>query len=121
MRRKREFIPTTFDRLESRVVLSRTPLGTPVVVGGLYPRQRVLNLQHQSGYAKIDQVFGSFQNDYDQARAEPTSRLFRISPFPSQATTNAFVVYTTQRVSLLGQQVLNIFVQQNTRNRRFAF
>ena len=69
MRRKHAFVPTTLDRLESRVVLSRTPLGTPVVVSGLYPHQRILNLQHQSGAAEINQVFGSFQNDYDQARA----------------------------------------------------
>ena len=110
MRRKHAFIPTTLDRLESRVVLSRTPLGTPVVVSGLYPHQRILNLQHQSGAAEINQVFGSFQNDYDQARATYFASIQNQSN-PSQATTNAFVLYTTQRVSLLGQQILNIFVQ----------
>lgn len=30
---------------------------------------------------------------------------------PSPATTNAFALYTTQRVSLLAQQLVNIFVQ----------
>ena len=114
MRRKHAFVPTTLDRLESRVVLSRTPLGTPVVVSGLYPHQRILNLQHQSSAAKINQVFDSFQNDYDQARATYFTSIQNQSN-PSQATTNAFVVYTTQRVSLLGQQILNIFVQTKHR------
>ena len=110
MRRKHEFIPTSFDRLERRVVLSRTALGTPVVVSGLYPHQRVLNRQQQSVAAEINQEFDSFPNDYDQARATYFTSI-QNQANPSQATTNAFVVYTTQRVSLLAQQVLNIFVQ----------
>jgi hypothetical protein len=110
MRRKHKFIPTPLDRLERRVVLSRKALGTPVVVSGLYPHQSVLNRQQQSVAAEINQEFGSFRNDYDQARATYFASI-QNQTFPSQATTNAFVVYTTQRVSLLAQQTLNIFVQ----------
>jgi hypothetical protein len=110
MRRKRTFLEGTLDLLESRVVLSRTALGTPVVVSGLYPHQRILNRQQQPVAAEINQVFDSFQNDYDQARATYFTSI-QNQANPSLATTNAFVFYTTQRVSLIGQQILNIFVQ----------
>jgi hypothetical protein len=110
MRRKRAFVPITLNRLERRVVLSRTALGTPVVVGGLYPHQRILNRHQQSIAAEINQVFDSFRNDYDQARATYFTSI-QNQPNPSPATTNAFVVYTTQGVSLLAQQILNVFVQ----------
>lgn len=110
MRRKHAFLPIAADLLESRVVLSRTALGTPVVVSGLYPRQRVLNRQQQPVAAEINQVFDSFQNDYDQARATYFTSI-QNQANPGLATTNAFVFYTTQRVSLIGQQILNIFVQ----------
>jgi hypothetical protein len=93
-----------------RVVLSRTALATPVIVSGLYPRQGVLNRQHQSVPAEINQVFGSFQNNYAQARATYFTSI-QNQTNPSQATANAFVVYTMQQVSLLAQQTLNVFVQ----------
>jgi hypothetical protein len=110
MRRNCAFIPSPLDLLEKRVVLSRTALGTPVVVSGLYPHQGILSRQQQSVAAQIDQVFNSFQNDYDEARATYfTSIQNQVSP--SQATTNGFVFYTTQRVSLLAQEILNVFVQ----------
>ena len=118
MRRNHAFSPTTFDRLESRVVLSRTPLGTPVVVSGLYPHQRILNLQHQSGAAEINQVFLSFRTTTIRPAATYFTSIQNQSS-PSQATTNAFVVYTTQRVSLLGQQILNVFVQTKHRQSQF--
>ena len=36
MRRKRTFLHSSLDLLERRVVLTRTALGTPVIVSGLY-------------------------------------------------------------------------------------
>ena len=110
MRRKHEFIPTSLNRLETRVVLSGTGLRTPVVVSGLHPHQRLLNRQQQSVAAEINQEFDSFGNDYAQSRATYFASI-QGQTNPSQATTNAMVVYTTQRVSLLAQQVLNTFVQ----------
>ena len=79
-------------------------------IGGFYPHQRVLNRHQQTTAAEINQVFDSFRNDYDQARATYFTSI-QNQPNPSPATTNAFVVYTTQRVSLISQQVLNVFVQ----------
>ena len=90
MRRKRAFIPTSLDRLERRVVLSRTALATPVVVSGLYPNQGVLNHQQQSVAAEINQEFDSFANDYDQARATYFTSI-QGQTNPSLATTNAMV------------------------------
>jgi hypothetical protein len=110
MRRKHAFLPSASDLLERRVVLSRTAQGTPVIVGGLYPQQRVLNRHQQSVAAQINQAFDSFENTYDQARATYFTSI-QNQANPSPATTNAFVVDTTQQVSLIGQQVLNIFVQ----------
>ena len=50
------------------VTRTGTALGTPVVISGLYPHQKLLNRQHQSIAAEINQEFGSFGNDYGQAR-----------------------------------------------------
>jgi hypothetical protein len=110
MRRNHRFIPSRVDCLETRVVLSRTALSTPVIVGGLYPHQRVLNRQHQPVAAQINLVFDSFENSYAQARATYFTSI-QNQTNPSGATVNAFVVYTTQQVSLLAQQTLNVFVQ----------
>jgi hypothetical protein len=110
MKRRHGFIPGALDQLESRVVLSRTTQGLATVVGGLSPRLRVLNREQQAMSAEIQQAFTSFQNDYDQARATYfTSILNQTSP--DAATTNAFTLYTTQRVSLLSQQLISIFIQ----------
>ena len=102
--------PRALDQLESRVVLSRTTQGLATVVSGLSPRLRVLNREQQAMSAEIQQAFTSFDNDYDQARATYFASISN-QPSPSPATTNAFTLYTTERVSLLAQQLINIFIQ----------
>jgi hypothetical protein len=110
MGRRRQFLPSVSDRLEGRVVLSQTTLGLSTVVGGLAPHLRSLNRKQVGMNAQINQVFDSFQGDYDQARATYYASI-RNQPSPSGATTAAFTLYTTQRVSLLAQQLVNIFIQ----------
>src|SRR5271155_5673651 len=102
MRRKREFVLSALDHLESRVVLSRTTQGLAVVVSGLTPRQKALDRRQQAFSAEINQAFSLFQSDYDQARATYFASIQNVAS-PSAATTNAFSLYTTQRVSLLAQ------------------
>ena len=110
MKRKHGFVPSAFDRLEGRVVLSRTTQGLSVVVSGLSPRLQALNREQQAFSAEINQAFSSFQSDYDQARATYFASI-QNQASPSSATTNAFTLYTTQRVSLLAQQLINVFIQ----------
>jgi hypothetical protein len=110
MSRKHGFVPSTLDRLESRIVLSRTTQGLSVVVSGLSPHLKALNREQQAFSAEINQAFSSFQSDYDQARATYFASIQNQSS-PSAATTNAFTLYTTQRVSLLAQQLINILIQ----------
>jgi hypothetical protein len=110
MTRKRAFIPSTLDSLESRVVLSKTTQGLSVIVSGLSPHLKVLNRQQQAMSAEIQQAFASFQSDYDQARATYFASI-QSQTSPNSATTGAFTLYTSQRVSLLGQQLVNIFIQ----------
>jgi hypothetical protein len=110
MKRKHVFTPSTLDHLEARVVLSKTTEGLSVVVSGLSPHLKVLNRKQQAMSAEIQQAFSQFQNDYDQARATYFASILNQTT-PSAATTNAFTLYTTQRVSLLGQQLVNIFIQ----------
>jgi hypothetical protein len=69
-----------------------------------------LNREQQAFSAEINQAFDSFQSDYDQARATYFASI-QNQATPSAATTNAFTLYTTQRVSLLSQQLINIFIQ----------
>lgn len=110
MKRKHGFVPSVFDRLESRVVLSRTTQGLSVVVSGLSPRLKAITREQQAFSAEINQAFSSFQSDYDQARATYFASI-QNQASPSAATTNAFTLYTTQRVSLLAEQLTNIFIQ----------
>jgi hypothetical protein len=110
MKRKHAFNPSALDQLESRVVLSQTTQGLSVVVSGLSPRLRVLDRKQQAFTAEIDQAFSSFQSDYDQARATYFASILNQAS-PSAATTNAFTLYTTQRVSLLAQQLINVLIQ----------
>jgi hypothetical protein len=110
MKRRHGFVPSALDQLESRVVLSRTTQGLATVVSGLSPHLKVLNRQQQAMTAEIDQAFQSFQNDYEQARATYFASILN-NASPSAATTNAFSLYTTQRVSLLAQELENIFIQ----------
>ncbi len=113
MKRKHGFTPLALDQLESRVVLSQTTQGLSVVVSGLSPHQRALNRKQQAFSAEITQAFSSFQSDYDQARATYFASIVN-QPNPSTATMNAFSLYTTERVSLLAQQLINIFIQSPT-------
>jgi hypothetical protein len=110
MYRKHAYIPSAIDQLENRVVLSQTTQGLAVVVSGLSPHQRALNRKQQAFSAEITQAFSSFQSDYDQARATYFASIANQTN-PSTATTNAFSLYTTERVSLLAQQLINIFIQ----------
>ncbi len=109
MERKHKFIPSAFDHLEDRVVLSAYR-GSSVVVSGLHPRQNVLNRHQAAVAAEVNQAFTSFQNDYDQARATYFASIVNEST-ASTATANAFKFYTTQRVSLLAQQLISSFLQ----------
>ena len=109
MERKHKFIPSAFDHLEDRVVLS-TYRGSSVVVSGLHPRQNVLNRHQTAVAAEVNQAFTSFQNDYDQARATYFASIVNQST-ASMTTMNAFKFYTTQRVSLLAQQLISSFLQ----------
>jgi hypothetical protein len=110
MKRTQRFVPSSVDGLENRVVLSRTTQGLAVVVSGLSPHLKVLNRVQQAMSAEVQQAFATFQNDYGQARATYFASI-QDTTSPSAATTNAFTLYTTQRVSLLGQQLINIFIQ----------
>lgn len=109
MKRNHGFVPSAFN-LESRVVLSKTTQGLSVVVSGLSPHLKAINREQQAFSAEINQAFASFQSDYDQARATYFASI-QNQATPSMATTNAFTLYTTQRVSLLAQQLINIFIQ----------
>ena len=60
--------------------------------------------------AEVNQAFTSFQNDYDQARATYFASI-QNQTSPSQATTQAFTLYTQQRVNLLAQQLISSFLQ----------
>ena len=93
MERKHKFIPSAFDRLEDRVVLS-TYRGSSVVVSGLHPRQNVLNRHQTAVAAEVNQAFTSFQNDYDQARATYFASIVNQTT-ASTDTMNAFKFYTT--------------------------
>ncbi len=110
MRRRNGFVPSALDRLENRIVLSRTTQGLSVVVSGLSPRLKAINREQQAFSAEINQAFSSFESDYDQARATYFASI-QNQASPSAATTNAFTLYTTQRVALLGQQLINVFIQ----------
>ena len=97
--------------LEDRVVLSHSPWrGLSVVVSGLTPRQQQLNRRQQPIVAEVNQAFASFTSDYSNARATYFASIFNV-PNPSTATTNAFSLYTKQRVSLLANQIISSFLQ----------
>lgn len=110
MKRKHGFVPSALGLLERRIVLSKTTEGLSVVVSGLSPHLKAIDREQQAFSAEINQAFGSFQSDYDQARATYFASI-QNQVTPSPATTNAFTLYTTQRVSLLAQQLINIFIQ----------
>jgi hypothetical protein len=110
MKRKKAFIPSEWVQLESRVVLSKTTQGLSVVVSGLSPHLKALNREQQAFSAEINQAFDSFQSDYDQARATYFASI-QSETSASVPTMNAFMLYTTQRVSLLGQELVNVFIQ----------
>jgi hypothetical protein len=73
-------------------------------------RKSEKNIPCEICFARASQAFSSFQSDYDQARATYFASI-QNQASPSMATTNAFTLYTTQRVSLLAQQLINILIQ----------
>jgi hypothetical protein len=109
MKRNHKFLPSAFDHLEDRLVLS-SYRGYSVVVSGLHPRQNVLNRQQTTVVAEVNQAFSSFQHDYDQARATYFASIANKSSV-STARTQAFTLYTQQRVNLLAQQLISSFLQ----------
>jgi hypothetical protein len=121
MKRRKGFIPSGFDHLEHRVVLSHYR-GSSVVVSGLHPRQNVLNRHHMTVVAEVNQAFSTFQTDYDQARATYFASILN-QPSTSTAATQAFTafkLYTQQRVSLLAQQLVSSFLQYEPATARTA-
>lgn len=105
MRRRHQLIPTAPDSLEGRIVPSHA---TAVrLVDGPSPRASAAEVARAPSSIgdRIDQDFDSFRADYDQARATFFSSI-QNQPAPSPATTYAFTAYTTQRTSLLAQEVL---------------
>ncbi len=109
MKRNHQFSPSAFDHLEARVVMSHYR-GYSVVVSGLHPNQNVLNRHQMNVVAEVNQAFTSFQNDYDQARGTYFASIANQAS-ASAATTQAFTLYTQQRVSLLAQQLISGFMQ----------
>jgi hypothetical protein len=110
MRRRHQFSPTPPDNLESRVVLSRAGLGAQASIDGWNPHRAVPDSQQQQAVvSEINQDFGLFQNDYTQARATYLNSI-QGQASPSAATTAAFSLYTTQRVTLLAQQLVGASV-----------
>lgn len=110
MKRTRRFIPSATDQLEWRVVLSQTTLGLSTVVSGLAPHLQVLNRKQTALVAEVNQAFGSFQNDFDQARATYFASI-QNDTASLQPATDAFQEYTQQRTLLLAQQLVSSFVQ----------
>jgi hypothetical protein len=115
MRRRHQFSPTPPDNLESRVVLSRAGLGAHTAIVGWNPHHGVPDSQQQTVVSEINQDFGLFQNDYTQARATYLGSI-QGQASPSEATTDAFSLYTTQRVSLLAQQLIGASVPKKLVN-----
>jgi hypothetical protein len=107
MRRKYQLVPAPIDFLESRMVLSHV---APASGANLHSPPVVMIRQSQEVTAEINQDFDLFQIDYAQARATYFTSI-QNQASPSPATTYAFVGYTTQRVSLLAQQLLSIVPQ----------
>ncbi len=110
MKRRRPFIPSQWDRLESRVVLSQTTLGLSPVVSGLSPHLQALNRKQTALVAEVNQAFDSFQGDFDQARATYFASI-QGDPSASGSAVTAFQDYTEQRTLLLAQQLVGSFVQ----------
>jgi hypothetical protein len=119
MRRRSGAFPPAVSELEDRVVPSHSSpaRGLSVVVSGLQPRQQVLNARQQPVIAEVNQSFDSFANDYSQARATYFASIQNVAN-PSTATTDAFRLYTQERVSLLAQQLIGSFLQSPQANAR---
>jgi hypothetical protein len=80
------------------------------VTSTLHPSQYALSPAQQTIVAQVNQAFDAFQADYGQARATYYASI-QNQPAPGTAMMTAFNYYTTQRVQLLSQQVLSVFLQ----------
>ncbi len=96
MRRKHVLIPAAIDLLEIRLVPSHA-------AASVVPS--AASIQDQ-----VNREFDAFQVDYEQARSTYYSSIQNL-PNPGPATIYAFTSYTTQRVSLLAQEVLGTIGQ----------
>jgi hypothetical protein len=97
------FLPSGLDGivLEDRLVLSQSALMTPALV--LNPAQHSMRaLRHQSAQNQVNQAFDQFTTDYLQAQ--------QVYLASSGLSTSNFTDYTTQRVSLLNQQLVHALI-----------
>ena len=114
MERQRRFRPEALDSLESRIVLSHAAASRSVaaIVSHSFPGHQVHSQRQQPVTARIDQAFDSFASDYGQARTTYFASLRQESD--PEAAKAAFTSYTTQRASLLSQQLVGSFLQNGS-------
>lgn len=110
MSRKHRYNPAPLDRLEVREVLSHGGHPISVVASTLQPSQYTLSATQLAIISEVNQAFDAFKSDYGQARATYFASILNQAT-PGAGTINAFSFYTTQRVELLGQQLLSSFLQ----------
>ncbi len=114
MIRRSRFIPGQPVPLEGRIVLSRM---APALIAVAHNAQAISGGAHQSLADQVNQAFDLFQNDYIQSRSTYLTSIQNV-PNPSSATMAAFSLYTTQRVNLLAQQLLDASVPQHLVNKK---
>jgi hypothetical protein len=107
--RRHQFVPIWIDHLERRVVLSHATPSNSTHGAALVQHAKPMSGASSTVASEVDQLFASFQQDFDQARATYFTSI-QNQPNPSAATTYAFSAYTIQRVSLLSRQMLGILV-----------
>jgi hypothetical protein len=107
----RGFLPSGLDgfALEARVVMSQGAMMTSALV--LNPAQHSPRaLRHLSAQDRVNQAFDRFTTDYLQAQ-----QIYLASTgFPATGTTTAestFKDYTTQRVNLLAQELVQALIR----------
>ncbi|MHB1558955.1 MAG: hypothetical protein ACYC61_16005 [Isosphaeraceae bacterium] len=106
MSRRSRFIPGHPGPLENRVVLSHL---SPALVSRPGRDRVVAGQSRQSQADQVSQAFDLFQTDYTQSRATYLTSIQNV-PNPSPATMAAFTLYTTERVNLLAEQLLDASV-----------
>ncbi|MDG3002415.1 hypothetical protein [Paludisphaera mucosa] len=115
MKGKHRFKPGVVDALEERLTLNgaKTTLYASPILEGLRPRSRELSRATTTLTAQVNQAFDSFQADYAQARGTYFASL-QADPASAETAHTAFLAYTSQRTSLLSQQLAGGFIQTPT-------